>query len=140
MNWRRIWSGSLVAGLVVVTVEFVVNHVVLLETWHDLQRLGLMKQAIKPYAFPIVLLQSWMIGFILTWLYVLARPRLGPGPKTALVMGSLVWFLLWVPYGITQWLWLTLPAKVGWVGVIGGLVECWVGTYLAGWQYIEKAP
>ena len=32
-----------------------------------------------------------ILGFISVWLYAAIRPRLGPGPKTAMVAGLIVW-------------------------------------------------
>jgi hypothetical protein len=32
-----------------------------------------------------------MLGFMSVWLYAAIRPRLGPGPKTAMVGGLIVW-------------------------------------------------
>jgi hypothetical protein len=32
-----------------------------------------------------------MLGFISVWLYAAIRPRLGPGPTTAMVAGLIVW-------------------------------------------------
>ncbi len=139
MNWKRIWTGALAAGGVVCIVEWFVNGVLLKGSWQILQ-LARFVNSPKPFFPVVILLQSVGIGFVLTWLYVLARPRLGPGPKTAFVTSSIAWFLLWGCYGITQWLWLPFPPRVLWIGLTGGFIECWLGTYLAGWQYIEKAP
>ena len=32
-----------------------------------------------------------LLGFITVWLYAAIRPRLGPGPKTAMCAGMIVW-------------------------------------------------
>jgi len=32
-----------------------------------------------------------LLGFLSVWLYAAIRPRLGPGPKTAMVAGLMVW-------------------------------------------------
>src|SRR5439155_9174678 len=85
-----------------------------------------------------LLVPGIVMGFLLSWLYVLARPRLGPGPKTAILMGS-IGFAFANPhfFGLTVWISSSMGALVQ-------MVLLWLkfvaGTYLAGWQYIEKAP
>ena len=139
MNWKRIASGSLLAGLVVLAVDFFVNDFILRRAWQDLVQTGHILGP-RPYAYVLILIQDFAIGFILMWLYALARPRLGPGPQTALVMGTLAWFLLSVPSSLCLWLWCPFPAQIPAAELLGGLMECWAGIYVAGWQYIEKAP
>ena len=84
---------------------------------------------------------SLLIGFILSWLYVLARPRLGPGPKTAVVVGALVFALR---ASAAMVVCLMIEVRPFWP--VSGLIftmtllECLIATSLAGWQYIEKAP
>src|SRR5258706_16467827 len=79
-----------------------------------------------------------VMGFFLSWLYVLARPRLGPGPKTAIVMGS-IGFAFANPQFFAVTVWMS-----SFTGALIFLVPSWLNfsaaTYLAGWQYIEKAP
>ena len=71
-------------------------------------------------------------GFFCAWLYAVMRPRLGPGPKNALITGTALFF---IKQGLTLFisgrgiLWLVLL----WIKLL-------IGSYIAGWQYIEKAP
>ena len=139
MNWKRIWIGALLAGFAYFLIGGVIHHVLLAGAWQTLQQSGKMLSP-KPSVVIVLALQDLLIGFVLTWLYVLARPRLGPGPKTAIVMGSIAWVLLAVPTFVFQWLWMPWPAQIAWVELGGNLVRCWISIYLAGWQYIEKAP
>ncbi len=139
MNTKRIVTGGVLAGLGIFFLDWVIHGWLLGPTWKNLELVGITKSP-QGYTMPVIFVQELVVGLVLCWLYVLARPSLGPGPKTAFIMGTLAWLLLYLPYGITQWLWLTLPAKVGWVGTLGGLVQCWAATYVAGWQYIERAP
>jgi hypothetical protein len=139
VNTKRILSGGLLAGLVIFVFDYLLNHVVLGSAWHELYVSGYL-QKVKPYTVPSAALLDLGVGFILMWLYALARPRLGPGPKTAIVMGSLGWFLFFVPRAFDQWMWYQVPSQIPAVYLIGGLLDCWIATYLAGWQYIERAP
>ena len=132
-------TGGLLAGFVIFLLDWLIHGLILGPTWKELALVGIVK-APQSYTMAVIFTQEMIVGFVLCWLYVLARPSLGPGPKTALTIGTVAWLLLYLPYGITQWLWLTLPARVGWVTTVGGLLQCWAATYVAGWQYIDKAP
>ncbi len=104
-----------------------------------MRQAGLLKTT-PPLAFAAMAGVDLGTGFLLMWLYALVRSRLGPGPSTALLMGTAAWFLLWVPRALTLWLWQPLPAHVPLILLATGLLQCWAGMYVAGWQYIEKAP
>ena len=139
MNTQRLIRGGLIAGLVIFLGDYVMNHLLLGADWHPLYLSGYL-QHVKPYTIPVIGLMDFGVGFMLMWLYAFARPRLGPGPKTALTMASIAWFLFFVPRAMDQWMWYQVPLKIPVVYFFAGLLECWIATYLAGWQYIEKAP
>ncbi len=134
MNWIRIWIGAALAaatlwlfdmGNLVLTQRVLVPEPNLM--WNEL--VSISESLVVP---------SLVMGFLLSWLYVLARPRLGPGPKTALVMGS-IGFAFANPqfFAITVWI-------SSFTGALILIVTSWLkfaaATYVAGWQYIEKAP
>src|SRR5688572_28965635 len=96
MNTKRMISGGLLAGLVMFFGDYLINHLILGSSWHALYESGYL-QRVKPYTVPSAALLDFTVGFILMWLYVLARSRLGPGPKTAIVMGGIAWALNFVP-------------------------------------------
>ena len=77
-------------------------------------------------------------GVLLSWLYALVRPRLGPGPKTALLMGT-VGFLFSNPNFFTLGLWIAGP-MTAFIQLALLWTKYAAATYVAGWQYIEKAP
>ena len=58
--------------------------------------------AIGGGAIGVFVIGSFVIGIVLAWLYAAIRPRLGPGPRTAVAAGVLVWFLayLWPQLGL----------------------------------------
>jgi len=55
-------------------------------------------------------------GIIITWTYAAMRPRFGPGPKTALLAGLVIWLVGWAwqmvvdtatgLYTPTLWMWV----------------------------------
>src|SRR5882724_4525129 len=101
MNWTRIWVGAALAAAVLWIFD--IGNLILTQrvlvpepnlTWGELVSIG-----------GSLLIPSLVMGFLLCWLYVLARPRLGPGPKTALLVGT-VGFAFANPqfFSITVWL------------------------------------
>jgi hypothetical protein len=139
MNWKRIWTGTLAAGLIYFLLGGVISHGILGNIFRELQLLGQMRTP-KPAVVILLALQDLLIGLILTWLYAFARPRMGPGPKTALFMGTIAWALISIPNALFQWIWLPWPASIPLVQLTGNLVRTWAAIYVAGWQYIERAP
>ena len=134
MNWARVWLGAAFAGAAL--LFFDVGNLILTQriltpepnlTWSEI--------------FPIagnLIVPSLILGFLLCWMYVLARPRLGPGPKTALIIGS-IGFLFANSYFVGLSVWTNSPSST-----LVQFVLLWLkfaaATYLAGWQYIEKSP
>ena len=134
MNWNRIWTGAALAAAVLWLFDFgnliLTQRVLVPEPnlmWGEL--ISISGSLIVP---------NLITGFLLSWLYALTRPRLGPGPMTAMLMGS-IGFAFANPHFFSPSTWLTSPT-----GVLIQLVMLWLkfaaATYLAGWQYIEKAP
>lgn len=134
MNWKRIWIGSAIAA----AASWVFDIANLVLTQRVLvSEANLQWNEIFSIAASLVI-PSLVSGFLLCWLYVLARPRLGPGPKTALVMGS-IGFAFANPQFFSVTVWLS-----SFTGAFLIMASTWLkfalATYLAGWQYIEKAP
>jgi hypothetical protein len=134
MNWKRIGSGAAIAAAVLWVLDL--GNLVLT------QRLlapepNLLWEELIPIMGSLVI-PSLVEGFLLSSLYGLARPRLGPGPKTALLMGS-IGFAFANPHFFGLAVWISSPSMAL---VQAGIL--WLkfasATFLAGWQYIEKAP
>jgi hypothetical protein len=134
MNWNRIWTGAALGAVVFWLFE--VGNLILM------QRLLVTEPNLQwSELIPIsgsLILPSLISGFLLSWLYALARPRLGPGPRTALLMGS-IGFAFANPNFFTLSIWMSYP--------FNALIQTailWLkfaaATTIAGWQYIEKAP
>ena len=134
MNWSKIWVGSALAGAtlwvfdlvaLVISQRFLVSEPNL--SWGELGPIALS-----------LFLPSLVFGFLLCWLYVLARPRLGPGPKTAIIMGS-IGCAFANPHFFSSTLFMS-----SFSGALIQIATTWfkfaLATYIAGWQYIERAP
>ncbi len=134
MNWNRIWTGAALAAAAFWLFD-VVNLILTQRVF--VPEPNLMWGEIVSISGSLIV-PSLVTGFLLSWLYVLARPRLGPGPKTAILIGS-IGFVFANPHFFSLTIWLS-----SFVGALIQFISAWlkfaIATYLAGWQYIEKAP
>lgn len=119
VNVGRVVLGGLVAGLIMTVSEFVLNEIVLVEVMAE--SFAAMNLA-PPGGSTIGLFIAMTFAMAITtvWLYAMLRSHSGPGPKTAICTGVIVWFLygflcnmfFWamgmVPTGatITVWVWM----------------------------------
>jgi hypothetical protein len=127
MNWQRIWTGTAIATLLIALFDFLTA------------RLGFANLSLASFASVVLLVEAILQGFFCSYLYAVARRQLGPGPKTAVIIGSMLYL---IKYGFT-FIWMLAPGgsrmgallylAIGWTKLVAA-------TYLAGWQYIERAP
>ena len=124
MNWKRIGTGALAAGVAMVLID----AVVMLVQYFVFKWFG----GLSFWSVVFGLLSYFLDGFFCAWLYAVVRPRLGPGPKTALLSGTALFF-------IKQGLSIFLAGRGAvWMGLLW--LKLLAGSCVAGWQYIEKAP
>lgn len=96
MNIRRVLVGGIVAGILNLGLGFVLGHLVLKESTERLLR-----EHPPPEWAPIAISTTHiLLGFVFVFTYVMMRPRLGPGPKTALIAGLVLWAVSYVPYAL----------------------------------------
>ena len=134
MYWKHIWIGAAIGGAVlwlfdagnlILTQRIMVPEPNLL--WGELMTIS-----------GSLVLPCLVTGFLLSWLYALARPRLGPGPATALLVGT-IGFAFSNTQFVSLSIWTSYPTAA--LIQLGTLwLKFAAATSLAGWQYIEKAP
>lgn len=134
MNWPRIRLGTLLAASVIffwdVVTGLVARHF-----------FGAVDTGVAAYLKALAtaqLLPDLIAGFLVCWLYVLARPRLGPGPRTAAVIGSIAFSLAFLQL-FSPLVWMQSPREAA-LGIAVHCLKFIAAAYVAGWQYIEKAP
>jgi hypothetical protein len=80
---------------------------------------------------------TFVIGFLLVWLYAAIRPRFGPGPKTAILAGLAVW-VTGVVFHL-DWLLMGLMSSTTYMmAVIAGLVQLLVSSWVGAMLYKEE--
>ncbi len=139
MNTKRVIIGGIAAGLAVFIVDALANGLILMERYKLLQQAGIYYQKPRLAFFPVWLLLMLGIGLGLAWLYAAVRPRLGPGPRTAALLGLVVGLMINTPGNVATFAWTHEGGFVSLVRLLTGLVGCVVGAMVAGALYKEEA-
>jgi hypothetical protein len=79
-------------------------------------------------------------GFLLSWAYTVARPRLGPGPMTAIWVGLGAWFFAFADSSLGAAAWGPAGRLIPLLEVIIGLIALVGGALVAGAVYKEEEP
>jgi len=89
INVGKVVVGGLVAGVVGNVIDFVTNTFVLAADWTAFAPTRNLDPAALT-AGPVVatfIVVDFIFGLLLVWTYAAMRPRFGPGPKTAIAAG-----------------------------------------------------
>ncbi len=138
MNWKRILIGGIVAGAVMNVLDMLVGLLVLEGRYKALQDAGIyLKEPRLPFV-PLWILGLFAMGVIAAWFYAAVRPRLGQGPKTALLVGLALGLMSHVAYNVSAASWGQQGRFLPAMWMVSGIVELVVGTLVAGWLYKEQ--
>ena len=138
MNWKRIALGGLLAGVVMNALDFAVGIFVLGERYKQFQDAGIfLKEPRLPFV-PIWIAGIFVMGFVAAWFYAAVRPRLGPGPQTALLVGLVLGLVGHVMYNVSAASWGLQGRFMPLVWMVSGIAQLVVGTLVAGWVYKEE--
>ena len=137
INLGRVLLGGLLAGLVLNVGEFLLNDVVLGTQMRESDaRYGIPDPGGSFLIAAVTL--TFAVGILLVFLYALIRSRLGPGVKTAIIAGLIMWFGVYVYTGVVNGLLFGVPIKAMSIGIIWGLLEYLVAAIAGGWVYKES--
>ena len=136
INFARVMLGGLVAGLVMNVSEFVLNDVVL---GAQMKAFFASRHLPDPGGsfIAIAVILTFVMGVVLVWVYAAMRPRLGPGPKTAICAGVIGWLFACLYSGTINGLIFQIPTNVLTIGVVWAFFEYTVATIAGAWVYKE---
>jgi len=139
VNCKCIFVGGLVAGVGINLIEWLAHGVVLMERYQGLTKMGFyFKEPTFPF-MPANIALSFIVGILLAWLYAVGRDTLGAGALTAIKIGLVVGFIAGVPGNVAMVAWSTAGKLGPFVTCLAVIVECVIGTFLAGMVYKPKA-
>lgn len=135
INWARVLLGGLLAGVIINAVEFFVNGFVLGSDWEAVMKgFG---RTMAPSALVTFFIWGFLAGISAIWLYAAARPRFGPGAKTAALTGFAFWIFSYALPGLANWALGLFPERILIIGALAGLVEVILASVAGAWLYKE---
>ena len=136
INTSRVLVGGLAAGVVNNVLGFLIQGMLLGKRMED--EMVAVAPTLKGKGMDAMsmtgrVLTGFIIGILIVWLYAAMRPRFGPGPRTAIFAGLVVWLCGFVFY--LDWLYLgMMSAGLYAIVSIAMLITCsimaWVGAML----------
>lgn len=136
INTGGVVKGGLVAGLILNIGEFVLNVPVAgAQMDAAISRLGL--PPMPNSAIAIFVAMCFGLGLFLVWLYAAIRPRLGPGPGTAVCAALIVWGLAYLWPSVANVVLGIFPVGLTALTVVWGLGEVVLAALAGAWLYRE---
>ena len=139
INMGRVLLGGLLAGLVLNIVDYVVYGVVLAG---DLEAamLDLGREPVAAAQILWFVILDFLYGILLVYLYAAIRPRFGPGARTAVIAGLLVWVGAALLHSLAEMQMGLFPARFYVIGVVVALISLPVAAVVGAWLYKEGEP
>lgn len=136
INVLRVLVGGLVAGLVIVAGEYILNGIILgAEFFAQREKLGLGDPTAGQLAVGAFI--TVVYGIVLIWIYAAIRPRFGPGPGTAVIAGLTFWSIAYFLFLASLWANGLVTVRFAAVSIIWGLFEAPVAALAGAWLYHE---
>ena len=136
INLARVFLGGLLAGLIINIFEYILNGVVFASQW-DAYMKALGRQ-MRPVAIPFFIVSAFVAGIGVVWLYAVARPRLGAGPKTAALTGAAYWVFAYAIPDASDIAANVVPGRVTLTISLILLVGVIIASVCGAWLYKEQ--
>lgn len=138
INVSRWLLGGAVAGVIMWIAEGVAGALYMADMEAALTAHNLSMQ-MGASVFVLSLVASFTAGFVLIFLYAAARPRFGPGPKTAIMVALAMWLGGYVLSLLGYQIMGLFPTSMLALWATIGLVEMCIASLVGGWIYREAA-
>ena len=136
INVGRVIVGGLVAGLVINISEAILNLWVVAQPMADAMKAHNLPE-LSGQAIGLFIVLGFIMGLVTVWLYAAARPRLGAGPKTAVLIALAVWYANYLFPSVVMSVMGLFSAGVTATAVAWGLVEIVLASLAGAWMYAE---
>jgi hypothetical protein len=137
INVGRWLAGGVLAGIVTFVIEGIASVFYMEEMEAALAARGLSME-MTGAIWVLTILVSLVLGLVLVFFYAAARPRFGPGPKTAVLVAVFLWcggyLLSLIGYYISG----IYPGGMLLKWGVVGLVEMILASLAGGWVYREE--
>ena len=136
LNYKRILLGGLIAGLVLNMTETFFN-LVLFGKEMEATFKAMNLPPLGAGAMVFFTLWGFIQGLLSVWLYAVLRDRFGAGPRTAILVGLVVWVFAWAYPNLSFGFMNMTPWRLVCIGLIWSLIETPATTVLGAWLYRE---
>jgi hypothetical protein len=92
INYGRVLLGGLVAGVVANVCDTIIGMFIMADDMQRMvQRLGLDQRVFTSTSTMVTwAIVDFIYATLIVWTYAAVRPRLGPGPTTAVIVGAVI--------------------------------------------------
>jgi hypothetical protein len=136
INVGRWLAGGVLAGIVTFVIEGIASVFYMEEMEAALAARGLSME-MTGAIWVLTILVSLILGLVLVFFYAAARPRFGPGPKTAVLVAAFLWFGGYLLSLIGYYISGIYPGGMLMKWGVVGLVEMILAALAGGWVYRE---
>lgn len=136
INLGRWILGGVVAGLVVWILEGL-SGVLFMDDMQAALEAHNLSMDMSAGVFLISVVVSLIVGLTLIFFYAAARPRFGPGPRTAVIVAVALWISGYLLSLVGYQMMGLFPGRVLVVWGAWGLVEVIVAALAGAWLYRE---
>jgi hypothetical protein len=138
INVGRLILGGIVAGIVLDIIDYPVDGIWLAKMWSE--QLGwLGRPEFSNNQILQFMLTGIFIGIAAIWIYAAIRPRFGPGVKTAIYAGIVVWIVgALIPNFGFMWVMHLFGGRLTAYTSLGALFETVIGTIAGAALYKES--
>lgn len=136
VNYGKVATGGVVAGVVMTASEFVLNEFVIAE---EMAAAFASMNVAEPTGSVIAVFIAvvFVIAFMTMWLYAIMRPVCGAGPKTAAYAGLFMWFPYYAAPAIAFCAMGMVPTSTTVVSVVWGAVGMALAGVAGAWLYSD---
>jgi len=137
INSKRVLLGGLAVGLFLNISETFFNMVLIAKD----QAAALEALHVPPISMGAIgfyVAWGFLQGWLSVWLYAAMRPRLGPGPRTAVLAGLVIWGLGYAFPALGNAVTAMSPWSLTWKVLAWSVVEAPLAAVLGGWLYREE--
>ena len=136
INTVGVIKGGLVAGLIINISQTILN-VPVVGPRMEAELAARNLPDVGGAAVATFVVMCFVLGLLMVWLYAAVRPRLGPGPKTAACVGSVVWTLIYLWGGVGNATMGFFSWNLAIIGMVWGLGESILAAVAGAYFYKE---
>jgi len=137
VNSKRIILGGIAGGVAFNLVSIALGAAVLMRRYEILQAQEVFRKEPRIPFVPAWIGAIFLVSIGLVWLYAAARKQLGPGPRTALLVGLVAGLVAGVPHPMAQYAWSYQGGVVSLFQAIEFVAGCVAATLVGAWIYRE---